>query len=138
MPARIQDTAASIGLLILRLLAGGVLLYGHGWPKVMHWRESMGTFPNPIGVGPVAGFWLVVAAEVVSNVLVMLGWFTRAACVLPIGFFLIAAFIQHAADPFQRKELALIFLAIYSCLFFTGPGRFALDEKFGPRLRLKG
>ena len=138
MPARVNDTMASVGLLILRLVAGGSLFLAHGWPKVLGWRERSANFADPIGIGPVAGFWLVVLAEAVCSLLVMLGWFTRIACVVPIGFFLIAFFIQHAADPFRQKELALMFLAIYTCLFFTGPGRFALDEKFGPRVSLKG
>lgn len=136
MLPRVTDTFPSIGLLVLRLLAGGLLLYGHGWPKLMSWQERMTTFPNPIGIGPVPGFWLVVIAEVLCSSLVMLGWLTRLACVIPVGFFLIAAFIQHAADPFPRKELPLIFLSAYACLFFTGPGRFALDQKFGRDVRL--
>ncbi len=138
MPARVSDTMASLGLLILRLFAGGILIYGHGWPKLMKWREAAATFPDPIGIGSVAGFWLVAAAETLCSALVLLGWFTRVACVLPIGFFLIAFFVQHAADPFRQKELALLFLAVFACLFFTGPGRFALDEKFGPRFSFRG
>ena len=136
--AKGSDNSTAIGLLLMRLIAGGLLFYGHGLPKLMNWRERMSTFSDPIGLGPAPGFWLVVFAEVVCSVLVMLGWFTRAACVLPIGFFLIAALIHHAEDPFRQKELALIYMAPFLCLLFTGPGRFSLDARFGPKVTFKG
>jgi putative oxidoreductase len=136
--AAIKDTPTSIGLLLLRLGAGGLLLWAHGWPKLAHWQTRMHTFPDPVGLGPVTGFWLVVFSEVACASLVMLGWFTRAACVPPVVFFTIAAFIHHAHDPFPRKELALVFMTAYLCLLFTGAGRFALDARFGPKLSFSG
>ena len=123
----------SLGLLVMRLLTGGMLIYGHGWPKLMNWSERMTTFADPIGLGSIVGFWLVVLVEVPCSVLVMLGWLTRFACLLPIGFFLVAAFIQHWADPFGRKELPLLYLACYVCLLFAGPGRFSVDAMRGAR-----
>lgn len=136
--AEIKDSAASIGLLLLRVGTGALLFYGHGWPKLAHWQTRMHTFPDPIGLGPATGFWLVVFTEVACALLVALGWFTRLACVPPIAFFLIAAFVQHAGDPFARRELALVYLFPFLCLLFTGAGRFALDARFGPKLSFSG
>ena len=56
--------AASIGLLVLRLGAGGLLITGHGWGKLMHAAERAPTFADPSGLGPVVSYWLVVVAEV--------------------------------------------------------------------------
>ena len=136
--AKGSDTSASIGLLLMRLIAGGLLFYGHGLPKLLNWEERATTFANPVGLGATTGFWLVVFTEVVCSVLVMIGFATRAASVFPIGFFLIAALIHHADDPFRQKELALVYLAPFLCLLFTGPGRFSLDARFGPKVTFKG
>lgn len=136
--ARGMDNASSIGLLLMRLIAGGLLFYGHGLPKILNWQERVNTFGDPIGLGSAPGFWLVVFTEVVCAFLVMLGWATRFAVVLPIGFFLIAGLIHHADDPFRQKELAFIYLAPFVCLLFTGPGRYSLDARFGPKVTFKG
>ena len=40
---------------------------------------------------------------------------------------LVVIFIVHGGDPFQAKELPLLYLGIYVVLFFTGGGRYALD-----------
>lgn len=122
-----------IGLLILRIGASVLLFTGHGWPKLMGFNERLNTFADPIGLGSPVSFLLVLFAEVVCSVLVLLGFFTRLAVIPPIIFFLIAALVQHADDPWQRKEFALIFLVPYLALLFTGPGRFSLDGKRGGR-----
>lgn len=118
---------ASLGLLVLRLGAGGLLFYGHGLPKLLQYQERSARFSDPIGLGPSAGFALVVFAEVVCSFLVALGLFTRVAVIPPIAFFVIAAFIHHANDPWPRRELPLIFLVPFLALLFTGPGRYSLD-----------
>lgn len=40
----------------------------------------------------------------------------------------IALFVVHGADPWQKKELAAVYLAVYVGLFLTGPGTFSLDN----------
>jgi putative oxidoreductase len=119
----------SIGLLILRLGTGGLLVYGHGWSKLVHFGERLATFADPIGLGPQASFVLVVFAEVVCSLLVMLGLFTRLAVVPLLIFFVVAAFVQHGHDPWSRRELPLLFGLPYLTLLFTGPGRYALDAQ---------
>jgi len=127
MSANSHGVIQSLGLLVLRLGAGGLLLYGHGWDKLTHFAERAPTFPNPIGVGPTASFVLVVFSEVFCSIFVMLGLGTRLAAVPPVIFFCVAAFIQHGADPWAKKELALVYLVPFLALFLMGGGRFALD-----------
>jgi len=129
----LQKTRSDLGLLILRVGASVLLFTGHGWPKLIQFTERLNTFANPIGIGPQASFLLVVFAEVVCSTLVLLGLFTRFAVIPLILFFLIAALIQHAHDPWARKEFALIYLTPFLTLLFTGPGRFSIDAKRGGR-----
>ena len=138
MNSNLRDTLRSLGLLTLRLGAGGLLLYGHGLPKVMHFSERAAGFADPIGVGPGAGLALVVFAEVFCSLFVMLGLATRLAAIPPVIFFLIAALIHHAADPWAKKELALVYLVAFLTLILTGGGRYSLDALFGRRRYRRG
>ena len=123
----------SAGLLLLRVGTGSLLLLGHGWSKLMHFSEWAATFPSPIGLGPVASFTLVVFAEVLCSLFVILGLATRLAAIPVIIFLTVAFFIQHAADPFAKKELALAYLVPFVTLLFAGGGRFSLDSLAGRR-----
>lgn len=123
----------SAGLLILRLGAAGLLLYGHGWTKLMQFSEQAEKFADPIGVGPTASFALVVFAEVLCSLLVILGLATRLAAIPVIIFLTVAFFIQHAADPFAKKELALVYLVPFLTILFTGGGGFSLDAVMSRR-----
>jgi putative oxidoreductase len=128
-----QSLARSIGLLVLRLGAGGLLLYGHGWGKLMDASARAQSFADPIGLGPVLSFWLVVLAEVLCSGLVMLGFLTRLSSVPPVIFFAVAGFIQHAHDPWGKRELAFIYGVPFLALLFLGGGQFSLDAALGTR-----
>ena len=126
-----MKSRTDLGLLIPRIGAPLLLFTGHGWPKLVQFNERLNTFADPIGLGPPVSFLLVLFAEVVCSTLVLLGFLTRLAVIPPIVFFLVAAFIHHADDPWQRKEFALIFLTPFLALLFTGAGRFSFDAKMG-------
>lgn len=122
-----KGTVDSIGLLLLRVGAGLLLLFGHGWAKLMHYQARSATFSDPIGLGPAASFALVVFAEVLCSALVVLGLLTRFAAIPIVVFLSVAFFIQHAHDPWPRRELALLYLVPFLALIFTGAGRYSLD-----------
>lgn len=119
---RIEDW----GLLVLRLAAGGLML-SHGWPKVGLLFEAPQRFPDPIGIGAEVTLGIAVFAEVICAGLVVIGLLTRWATAPLLATMLIAAFVQHAGDPFQQKELALLYAGGYLALLLTGPGRLSVD-----------
>src|SRR5688572_23204783 len=104
---------ADIGLLVLRLGVGGMMAFGHGWGKLASFSERAGTFSDPLGIGSLNSLLLVVVAEFVCAVLIMLGLFTRAACVPPLITMLVAAFVQHAGQAFGNREKALLFAVAF-------------------------
>jgi putative oxidoreductase len=124
---RSKDFQNSIGLLVLRIGAGGLLFFGHGLPKLIHWSDRVHKFANPIGLGPEVSFSLVVFAEVVCALAVLLGLATRLAAAPVIFFLLVGAFVQNGAEPFSDKELALVYLVPFVALTLTGGGHYALD-----------
>ena len=125
---RVQhDFPASFALLILRLGAGGLLFLGHGWAKLVHYREWAASFPDPLSVGSPVSFALVVFAEVVCAPVVMLGLLTRLATIPILIFLGVAGFIQLAHDPWTKRELAFIYAVPFLTLLLAGGGRFSLD-----------
>ena len=45
------------------------------------------------------------------------------------GLLLLAAFVVHGNDPFQRKELAFCYGFAALALLLAGPGRFSADAR---------
>lgn len=120
--------ASNIGLLVLRLGAGGFMLTGHGWGKLTGFGEHMNSFPDPLGISSPVSMALAVGAEFFCSALVMMGAATRLACIPLAITMLVAVFIIHADDPWGKKELALMYLVPWITLFLTGPGAFSVDR----------
>ena len=123
----INNSATHLGLLFLRLAAGGFMLT-HGLPKLQKIFSGDMAFGDPLGLGPEVSLVMVVFSEFVCAILVMLGLGTRLAVVPLIVTMLVAAFIVHGDDPFNRKELALFYLVSYIVLLLTGSGKYSLDK----------
>jgi len=103
------------------------MLCAHGWGKLMSFGEKSGSFPDPLGIGNAASLSGAVFSEVFCALLVVIGLGTRLA-VWPLVFtMLVAAFLVHADDPWNRKEFALLYVFPFLALAFTGAGRFSID-----------
>ncbi|MDF2375409.1 MAG: DoxX family protein [Verrucomicrobiales bacterium] len=124
-----HDQLSSLGILILRLFTGGCMLFAHGWGKLTKFGELSGKFADPIGLGSAPSLALAVFAEVFCAIAIMLGLFTRAAAIPLLITMLVAAFVVHDADPFQKKEFALLYAAPFLMLILTGAGSFSVDAK---------
>jgi len=121
---KLQD----LGLLLVRLLSGGMMLT-HGIPKMDRLMgEGPVKFADPFGLGPEISLVLVLFAEVACSILVMIGYKTRLAT-LPLMFtMLVAAFYIHGADPFGEKELPLLFFTVFGSLLISGAGSYSVDR----------
>jgi putative oxidoreductase len=118
----------SIGLLILRVLAGALLMWGHGWPKLSGFSQMLGHFPDPIGLGVHLSLALSTFAEFFCAFFVIVGLLTRFVCIPIVFNLLVAGLVAHGADPWSKKELAFVYMVAFLTLIFTGPGRFSLDR----------
>jgi len=124
-----RPIATDLGLLFLRLAAGGIMAFSHGWGKFQKVLSGDLSFADPIGVGEEASLILTVFAEFFCGILVALGLFTRAALIPLIITMLVAVFIIHADDPFSKQEFGLLYLVPYVTLFLAGPGKLSLDKQ---------
>lgn len=114
-------------LLVLRVGVGSLMLT-HGIPKLIKLATGNITFADPIGLGVEVSLVLAIFAEVICSILIILGLGTRLAAIPLIITMGVAVFIHHAADPFGKQELGLLYLLIYMCLLIGGSGRFSLDH----------
>lgn len=122
-----RETLTSIGLLIMRVWIGLTMLIAHGWPKLANFSERSETFSDPLGIGSFMSLTLAVGAEVFASIFIIFGLLTRAMAVPLLITMLVAAFIVHGDDPYQKQEFALLFGFSYLLLIFTGPGKYAVD-----------
>jgi putative oxidoreductase len=125
-----------IGLLILRVFAGGFMIYGHGFPKLLRLFSGTGIkFADPLGIGTGLSFGLTVFAEFFCSIFVILGLFTRASLIPLIIAMFVAGLIHHVPDPFSVKEKALLFLIVFITLMLTGPGKYSLSNLLAVKYR---
>lgn len=100
----------------------------HGFPKLLKLFGSEEiVFGDPIGIGMAMTLALAVFAEFICSILVILGLGTRLAAIPLMVTMFTAAFVVHAADPFQRKEMAILYLLIFTVLLISGGGKHSLD-----------
>ncbi len=121
---KLQD----LGLLLVRLLSGGMMLT-HGLPKFDRlFGEGPVKFADPFGLGPEISLILVIFAEVACSIFVMIGFKTRLATIPLMTTMLVAAFYAHADDPFGDKELPLLFFTVFLSILISGPGRYSVNQ----------
>lgn len=124
-----------LALLLLRITVAAFMLT-HGLPKLTKLLAGGEIkFADPLGFGPELSLFLAVFAEFVCSILVGIGLATRLAAIPLMVTMAVAAFISHGADPFGRKELALIYLLIYIFLFLAGSGKYSVDHIISKRIK---
>lgn len=122
-----------LGLLILRLGAGGTMLMAHGLPKMMNFSSNAPNFPDPIGFGPSISLGLAVFAEVFCAFALIIGLGTRLLAIPLIITMLVAFFIIHGADGFAKQELSMMYGMMYIVIFLVGPGKYSVDNIFSAK-----
>ncbi|HLV42899.1 MAG TPA: DoxX family protein [Brumimicrobium sp.] len=118
-----------VNALILRLVLGLSMFYGHGlgkWSALFSGGDIQ--FADPLGIGVVLSLGLAVFAEIICSLLVAVGLFTRLALIPLIITMGVATFIFHSGQVFGKFELPMIYFFGFIALLFIGPGRFSLDH----------
>ena len=121
-----KATGYSWVILFLRLFFG-LLMITHGLTKLSYFDQLAANFPDPIGWGSRISLIMIILTEIGCSIFLIFGLFTRIAAIPLLFSMMIAVFVAHAADPFAKKELAIIYAAMYALFIFTGGGKFSLD-----------
>ncbi len=115
------------GLLFLRV-SSGLMMIPHGWAKLSGFTTKMSSFPDPLGISSQASLTGTVFAEFFCAILLVLGIKTKWVTIPLIFTMLVAAFVVHASDPWNKKEFPLLYAAIFAALTMTGGGKFSIKE----------
>ncbi|MBL1222373.1 DoxX family protein [Chryseobacterium sp. L7] len=122
-------------LFAVRVFIGFAML-SHGFPKLqMLLAGGKIEFYDFIGLGPLVTLVLTVIAEFACSILLILGLFTRVSLGFLIFTMVVAAFMVHGADPFEKKEMSLIYLCVYLLLMAVGAGKISVDHMIEKRKR---
>lgn len=127
LSTRYNASAYNTGLLILRLGAG-ILMANHGYTKLENYNGMKVKFMEFMGLSPSITLALLIFAELVCAILIVLGLFTRFACIPLIISCTYAVWKSHNWDVFATGELAALFLVVFTTLLFTGPGKASIDN----------
>ncbi|MEK2644384.1 DoxX family protein [Bdellovibrio sp. BCCA] len=122
-----------VALTLLRVFIGLTMAFSHGLGKLpppqmlVDGISSLG-FPAPEFFA-----WCAGLAEFAGGVLLALGLLTRPAAAFVVFTMLVAVLGVHGADPFAKKEMALLYM--FSALFFVlhGAGRWSVDHMISKR-----
>tara|TARA_R110001583_G_scaffold25760_6_gene93085 strand:+ start:317 stop:736 length:420 start_codon:yes stop_codon:yes gene_type:complete len=122
-----DEKLLDILILALRVtIAAFMLTHGFGKLNLLFSGNEI-QFPDPMGVGATSSLGLAVFAEVICSILIGLGLVTRLASIPLIVTMLVAIFMIHGADPFAKKEFALLYLIVYLAVFVVGGRKYSLD-----------
>ena len=117
------------GIILIRLMVGLFMCY-HGSEVFDH--QKMGDyakwmtdlhFPSPYLMA-----FLGKGTELVAGILLLTGFLTRIAVVALIITMLIITFFMGKGNIFMDDQHPFLFVLLLLAIFFTGPGKFSLDN----------
>lgn len=125
-------SAGSVNAAMFILRIGlGILMMHHGFDKLTNFNSTAQHMPNILGLGGTVNASLVIFAEFFCSMFLILGLFTRLACVPLIITMGVALVKAHHSNIFGEGELAAIYLVAYITLIFIGPGKISVDAMIG-------
>ncbi len=117
-----------LAILFTRVSIGFLMFFSHGLSKLLNYSTLSTSFPDPLGVGNQLSLCLVIFSEIICSICLIVGFKTRLASIPLIITMLVAVFIVHAVDPWQKQEVGILYLFIYLSLLFSGSGRYSVDN----------
>ncbi|WP_224702614.1 DoxX family protein [Devosia aquimaris] len=114
-------------LAVLRIVSGLLFLL-HGTQKIIGFPAMDGGTPPLMSLFGAAGI-----IEIVTGVLIIIGFFTRPAAFIASGTMAVAYWMVHAPGsifPTQNfGDAAVLFCFVFLYLVFAGPGAWSVNKK---------
>jgi putative oxidoreductase len=120
--------AANAGLALLRIFTGVALAGAHGYGKI---PPSEGLITRAAELGfpmPVVFAWAAGLSELLGGVFLALGFLTRISSFFIAITMLVALVGVHGADPFNKQELAFMYLFVALAFLLKGAGDWSVDS----------
>ncbi len=119
------------GAMLLLRLGLGILMFTHGFQKITHFDATAQHMPNLLGMGGTINASLVIFAEFFCSLFLILGLFTRLACIPLIIAMAVALVKAHHSDVVGQGQLAAVFLIGFITILIIGPGKVSVDGMIG-------
>ena len=133
-PAYLDESRTYSTLVLVIRILFGLLFLSHGYTKLMLHASMADLFADPIGLGSIISFWMVVFAEVVCSFALIFGILQRVVLIPMIITMAVAFFVVHGGDAFAARELSFVYLIVFIILYITAPGEFSFDSIIGKYL----
>jgi putative oxidoreductase len=121
--------AFNTAMLLLRLVAG-VLMLQHGYGKLTNFDATAHDMINFLGIGQNASTVLVIFSEFFCSALLIIGLFTRFACIPLIITMVVAMWKVHHND-YLHEDAVSLYIAAYVTLLLVGAGKISVDSMIG-------
>ena len=127
--SRSPFNACDWALLWLRVAGSLLLLQVHGLPKLLHFTEQLSLIEDPWHLGAKLTLSLAIFAEVVCPLPIILGIFTRLACLPILAVLMVALVFVHPEWSLAEGQFAWLLALVFSTVLIAGPGRIALSGR---------
>lgn len=120
--------SAHLTLALLRVVTGLSIAFAHGVEKLpppAGFVKVVSALGLPL---PSAFAWAAGLSEFVGGILLAIGLMTRPAAALILLTMATAAFGYHGDDPFNVRELSILYGSVALAFAGIGCGRFGLDR----------
>ncbi|HWP31758.1 MAG TPA: DoxX family protein [Fimbriimonadales bacterium] len=128
-----NSLVGEFGAFIIRFAFGLTLMLAHGLGKLppnAKFIEGVGNLGFPV---PEFFAWCSALAEFLGGALLAVGLLTRLAALSIVINMAVAYFMVHGADPFQKKEMAMLYGVVALGFLFFGGGKLSLDGVISKR-----
>ena len=130
LSTRYSAGAFNTALLLLRIVFGALMM-NHGYGKLIAFSKTAANMPHIFGMSGSIVAALVIFAEFFCALFVLIGLFTRYACIPIIIVMCYAFFIINNGAFLGKGELPMLFLAAFFSILLVGPGKISIDSMIG-------
>jgi putative oxidoreductase len=130
LSTKYSNAGFNFGMLVLRVVLG-ILLASHGYDKLVAFGSLRYKFMNFLHMGSTLSLALVIFAELFCSIFLILGLFTRFACIPILITTAVVVFVATHGHILGPGERGTIYLASTITILFCGPGRISVDAMIG-------
>ncbi|MFC1484934.1 DoxX family protein [bacterium] len=126
--ALLKTKEGNLVYLALRIFVGFAFMT-HGYGKAFAGLKGFSSYVSELGIyfpqilGPIAAW-----SEFFGGALLIVGLFTRISSFFLACTMAVAVFVAHAGQPFDSKELSLVYLICCLLFLMKGAGKYSLDN----------
>ena len=126
LSTKYTNAGFNFGMLVLRVVLG-IMLLSHGYSKLIGFNSLRYRFMNFLHMGSTLSLVLIIFAELFCSIFLILGLFTRFACIPILIAMAVVVFVATHGQILGPGERGTIYLAATFTILLCGPGKISVD-----------